>query len=166
MTQVALSGPRSCLSLDQRTIDSLARKCLETMARRRIRMELPEVRRRYQTDPCPSGVYCIWSQRPERLIYVGQSRELQSKRVGSLWRLTAHTFARKYAMSLGLVGSHTHSHARSLSALSPQRCRHIESGLAEAYARSLLVGWIEISFGRTEIEEALIKMHRDPVLNS
>ena len=92
------------------------------------------------------GVYAIWDMRSRVVIYVGETSCLRD-RLADLGRWHNHTCRRKLAVELGFRRT---------------QARELSSAMAARYA----LRFIEVPFGRTELEEFLRLRWRQTLINS
>jgi hypothetical protein len=98
------------------------------------------------TDGIPEnpGVYAIWDITENSLAYIGETTSLKS-RMRDIGKTKKHTFRRKVAKK-------------------PEMTSNDEAGLSEKISKRYAVSFIEIQFGRAELEEFLI-LRWKPELN-
>lgn len=96
--------------------------------------------------PERAGAYGIWDVKSGTLVYVGQTSDLRS-RFRDLGRYENHSFRRTAAKQLRV--------ARVAG----------EEALSQTLAGRYQIAYIEVAFGRAEIEEYLILRHRRTLLN-
>jgi GIY-YIG catalytic domain len=90
------------------------------------------------------GVYAIWDINERNLAYIGETSSLKS-RMRDIGKTKKHTFRRKVAKK-------------------PEMASNDEAGLSEKISKRYAVSFIEIQFGRAELEEFLI-LRWKPELN-
>jgi len=100
-----------------------------------------------------AGVYAIFSN--ETLLYIGESASVK-ERMKEIKRTINHSFRRK-------LGKHLYGDAAIL--YKGKYSLDIENALNEYYLQHIYVSFVEIEFGRIEIEEELIKRNIN-LLNS
>lgn len=102
--------------------------------------------------PSKAGVYAVFYQ--NELVYIGESANLK-ERMKELKRTVNHSFRRK-------LGRHLEPNAEIVKGkFSPE----LELRLNDEYQNSISVSFIEVNFGRIEIENYLMQINIG-VLNS
>jgi hypothetical protein len=99
-----------------------------------------------------AGVYAIFCN--DDLLYIGESASIK-ERMKEIKRTINHSFRKK-------LGKHLYCDAIITNG---KFDNEIENSLNEYYITNLYVSFIEIEFGRIEIEEELIKRNKN-LLNS
>jgi hypothetical protein len=96
--------------------------------------------------PARPGVYAIWERASGRPIYVGETADLKA-RMRDLGRYPNHTCRRKLAKSFGIPKSD-------------------EVALSKRIAATHQLSFIEVGFGRMELEEYLSVLWAKTLINS
>jgi len=99
------------------------------------------------------GVYALFDQN-HVLLYIGETGNLR-KRMSDICRTVNHTFRKQLARKKFGVD-------KKLKKFD----KEVELQLDTFFEDSLYVNFIEVNFGRTEIEEHLITKHQEDLLNS
>lgn len=99
-----------------------------------------------------AGVYAVFSN--NELLYIGESASVK-ERMKEIKRTINHSFRKK-------LGKHLFGDATLNKGKFDEK---IESFLNEYYLQNIYISFIEVEFGRIEIEEELIKRHKN-ILNS
>lgn len=156
---------RSFCQLDTDCIDWIGEGCLARMWKNKTRLDYGKIAATFPIGRPVAGLYCIWESKggPARPLYVGESHNLR-ERIRQLRFLSQHTFARQYAILRARKHRLVRPTKSVVSRLSRKRKDEIEAGLEDRYLRQLRLGWVATSFGRREIEEALIRRY-DPPFN-
>lgn len=99
------------------------------------------------TDDIPSeaGVYAIWDIISKFPVYVGETSALRS-RMSDIGRSVNHTFRRKAAKLLNVASND-------------------EAALSAAMSARYAVSFVEVQFGRAEVEEFLVLRWRKTIVN-
>jgi hypothetical protein len=95
--------------------------------------------------PAEGGVYVVWDLEFQLPVYVGETSGLRA-RMGDIGRMENHTFRRKAAALLNLESGD-------------------EATVSAAMAKRFAVSFIEVEFGRAELEEFLVLRWRDTIVN-
>lgn len=105
-----------------------------------------------QIFPENSTVYCLFYE--EELVYVGETRNMR-KRMNHLRNSRHHTFRRN-------LGDHLFKDHPEYEAASSLRSfpYEIETRLESRMGWHVKITWVEVPFGRKEIEEDMIMMFR------
>jgi GIY-YIG catalytic domain len=99
------------------------------------------------TDAIPQspGVYAIWDRSTDKLVYVGETSCLRD-RMKDLGRRVNHTCRRTLSKKLKLDSAS-------------------EQFLSRAISKKYSLSYIEVHFGRTELEEYLVLRWRSTLIN-
>jgi len=103
--------------------------------------------------PKGSGVYAIFED-GKKLLYIGETGNLQ-KRIEELNRTVNHSF-RKQIGFIRFNGIKT----------SKKFAEEVEYKINQFYETNLFIAYIEINFGRIEIETYLVSKYQPQLLNS
>lgn len=103
--------------------------------------------------PDSPGIYALF-EKNNKLLYIGESGNLRA-RMGEIHRTVNHTFRQQ-------IGHLRYNGIKS----SKKYNAEIESKLDKFFEEELYVAFIEVFFGRLEIEEFLISNHQQFLVNS
>ena len=103
--------------------------------------------------PAEAGIYALFEGR-DKLLYIGETGNLRD-RMGEINRTVNHTFRKQ-------LGSTRFGGIKSSKKFS----NDIEAQLDNFYTENLYVSFIEVNFGRLEIETFIISNHQELLLNS
>ncbi|GGF06415.1 GIY-YIG nuclease family protein [Flavobacterium limi] len=103
--------------------------------------------------PNSPGVYALF-EKDNKLLYIGESGNLQD-RMNEINRTVNHSFRKQ-------IGFLRYNGVKS----SKKYDADIETKLDTYFAEELYVAFIEVYYGRLEIEEFIISNHQDYLINS
>ena len=103
--------------------------------------------------PRGSGVYAIFED-SENLLYIGETGNLQ-ERIEELNRTVNHSFRKQ----LGFIRFNGIKSNKKFT-------EEVEFKLDKFYENNLFISYIEVNFGRMEIETHLVSKYQSQLLNS